>query len=76
MLDMEIVIRPLAVCSTPPPHRVLHFRVELGGYISHLVHQGAIQKGADDGYYTPIPSFRNFLVEQENLVPDLETTAP
>jgi len=30
MLDMEIVIRPLAVCSTPPPHGALHFRVEWG----------------------------------------------
>jgi len=33
MLDMEIVIRPLAVGNTPPPHRALHFRVELGLYL-------------------------------------------
>jgi len=36
MLDMEIVIRPLAVCNTPPPHRVLHFRVELGIFIQNV----------------------------------------
>jgi len=36
MLDMEIVIRPLAVGSTPPPHRALHFRVELGIKINSM----------------------------------------
>ncbi|MYB35694.1 MAG: AAA family ATPase [Gammaproteobacteria bacterium] len=40
-------------------------------YISHLVHQGAIQKSTDDAYYTPIPSFRSFLIEQGNLGPSL-----
>ncbi|MCY4228056.1 MAG: ATP-binding protein [Gammaproteobacteria bacterium] len=34
------------------------------GFLSHLVHQGAIQKSDDSTYYSPIPSFRSFLIEQ------------
>ncbi len=41
-------------------------------YISHLVHQGVIQKRTDGTYYTPIPSFRSFLVEQGMLESNAE----
>ncbi|MCY4226302.1 MAG: hypothetical protein OXF20_01145 [Gammaproteobacteria bacterium] len=58
---------PKSLSGSPDP--VLDF-------ISHLVHQGAIQKSDDSAYYSPIPSFRSFLVEQGNPDPKVENAMP
>ncbi len=58
---------PKSLSGSPDP--VLDF-------ISHLVHQGAIQKSDDSTYYSPIPSFRSFLVKRGNLDPGTENAAP
>ncbi|MCY4226303.1 MAG: ATP-binding protein [Gammaproteobacteria bacterium] len=34
------------------------------GLIEHLVHQGVLQEAGSGAFYSPIPSFRSFLIEQ------------
>ena len=39
-------------------------------YVSHLVHQGLIQKHKDKFYYCPIPSLKSYVLE--NCSPSLD----
>ena len=32
-------------------------------FLTHLVHRGALQRGPDNLYACPIPSFRSYLIE-------------
>ncbi|MCY4274651.1 MAG: ATP-binding protein [Gammaproteobacteria bacterium] len=42
--------------------------------IRHLVHQGALQEAESGIFYSPIPSFRSFLIEQGNVDSKVENT--
>ncbi|MYB35677.1 MAG: ATP-binding protein [Gammaproteobacteria bacterium] len=55
---------------------LLEGRIDAYGLIEHLVHQGALQETEGGIFYSPIPSFCSFLIEQGNLDSKVENTVP
>ena len=46
--------------------------MDVDEFASHLIHQGALQENDKGGVVCPIPSFRSFLVERGEPVPEIE----
>ena len=61
--SIDLHSEPAATGSQPPREWRLPEGMTARAFLTHLVHRGALQRGPDNLYACPIPSFRSYLIE-------------
>ena len=70
-LDFPDIVERNEKTTSSPPANIPSWQIPKGiedaeEYVSHLIHQGCIQKQKDKFYYCPIPSLKSYILERYN----------